>query len=691
MGAGDAFMNARNALTPGGSKLGMGTFMGAGLGINWERNLAMASQLTDSGMAAFPGMMGADVANQKPGAMGEFMQGGVGEMQRIVMGAGRVGGLDDKEGIGEVIKLLGEYRETISSSEDFMAQLNKDTAAAGISTTKYLKIIDEVNGAFDRMSKSLDQVTGVMRELSRYGSISSETLKDMMEFLSSGQQKTDPNNLATAAYTQMVMPKDILEAQRTAQRSTLSNFVDEYNQEAAALNMGQIDVKGMQDAISSGNFEKAQSMANSMRDDIDKIGDPTVSQPMTDALTKVQDQINRVSGVMSKDPLKRASSQALYGMTETDKISSLLSNLRTSAGASGLSFKDILAGGGGAEGQIMYQQLAQQLGVSGSPAQLNQILRTVGQGRVNDVDKGTPEDRKKNAKILFGEFYKGAHSKDGLGVYLKANGMGQYLKGTYDETIEGMTTTADGLKALHKLFGENLDAISTSQASQDKLVEESGKGHAQNAKDLADQLSIARNVSLRTQSVGDILANTFKPLLIKLVHGIEEIVSVVSKWFLSKGGGKEGDIDTEKKQEQQQKDLNSSIDTLTGNIDQGTKAQSAFEAAHLKDNKWDSAANKLAAQRMAVANATGLKTLGDLQAAQTSGVIDDSVMAEMAKAQAGGMGDTPSKITINNFYSSTSTLDNSAPTAAVTSPGEQAKQPMQGPSTAGKLTPVESR
>ena len=96
MGAGDAFMNARNALTPGGSKLGMGTFMGAGLGINWERNLAMASQLTDSGMAAFPGMMGADVANQKPGAMGEFMQGGVGEMQRIVMGAGRVGGLDDK-------------------------------------------------------------------------------------------------------------------------------------------------------------------------------------------------------------------------------------------------------------------------------------------------------------------------------------------------------------------------------------------------------------------------------------------------------------------------------------------------------------------------------------------------------------------------------------------------------------------
>jgi len=104
--------------------------------------------------------------------------------------------LTDTEGVTELLKLLDQYGQTMRSSEKFFTQLNKDTQAAGISTTKYLKIIDEVSMHFDRMNRSLEFTTEMMRNLSRYGAISSESLKDMMEFLSQGGDKRNSGNLA---------------------------------------------------------------------------------------------------------------------------------------------------------------------------------------------------------------------------------------------------------------------------------------------------------------------------------------------------------------------------------------------------------------------------------------------------------------------------------------------------------------
>ena len=135
VGAGDAFVRARQALNP---NFGLGT---TELGITQERNLAIAGAMVNSGynvnQSFGPGA--GNAANMAPGAQGEFMKGGLGEMQRIVMGAGRVGGMTDQEGVETVIKLLDKYRETMASSESFLGKINKDTQAAGISTTKYFR------------------------------------------------------------------------------------------------------------------------------------------------------------------------------------------------------------------------------------------------------------------------------------------------------------------------------------------------------------------------------------------------------------------------------------------------------------------------------------------------------------------------------------------------------------------------
>ena len=694
VGAGSAFMNARNALLPGGGDMGTGgMFLGAGLGINWERNLAIAGQLANQGgMNIVPGMTtGGNAANLGPGAMGEFGRGGFGEIQRVVMGAGRVGGLTDQEGVEQVIKLLGEYRETIASSEDFMAQLNKDTAAAGISTTKYLKIIDDVSGAFDRMSKSLDQTVGIMRELSRYGAVSSESLKDMMEFLSKGQAKTDTGNMATAAFTQNIMPKDILEGVRAAQQSTLSNYVDEYNAEASKHGMGKLNVDDIQQKIKAGDFSGAQGLADSMMGQIDKVTDPTIKQPMLDALTKVQDQINRVSGVMSPDFLKRASAQGLYGMNEADKLGALLANIRGSTAFAGMSVTDLLSGKGSAEQQIMLQQLTQQLGITGSPAQINMALRRMGQNRVTGLSDQTinADERSKDAKAMMDTLYKGSKTKGGWRVFLEEKGgLAKKLAASansMEDVVSEMMKTPEGIKELQGIFQKNLEPIAGSAETQDKLLKSTQEGHKQTAETIADQISQARGIAMRTQTVGELLSNTFKPLMIKLVYGIEKIATTVTSWF-SKSNSGQKPPDVEDPATQMAK-VSDAVKVLNTQLDTGNDELNKWNALHMKDGKFDTQESKKHAQELAMNQALGADTLTKMETAMQSGVVGSDVMDAVNKITQGQknvtVGDAAKGVTINNFYSSTATMDVAQPAGPSTSTESKTSSPKTQPAAKG--------
>ena len=180
-GAKDAFGTARAAMMPK-ELTGLNQ-----LGITWERNIAMAGAMTSAGMNIRGTLTGANYANQMAGNRGEFTGGAMGLMQRAVFGGGRVAGMTDAEGVAQVAKLVEQYGLTLDNTEKFFAQLNKDTRAAGMTTTKYIQIIDDVSSHFDRMNKALGQTMGFMRELGRYGAIASKGLHDVMDFLVSGK------------------------------------------------------------------------------------------------------------------------------------------------------------------------------------------------------------------------------------------------------------------------------------------------------------------------------------------------------------------------------------------------------------------------------------------------------------------------------------------------------------------------
>ena len=180
---GRGFTGARAGLTPGDAY--------TRLGLSFDRNLKIAQAITEQGYGiqdiVNSGQQEEITGRKITGQAGEgFMAGGSGMIQRAVVGAGRLAGMTDAEGVTRLIKLMEEYHETLQGGENFFIQVSKGAKAAGLSTTKYISIIDEVLGQFDSMNRSLDSVVAVMGALSKSGRMAGDDLQKYFKFLTGG-------------------------------------------------------------------------------------------------------------------------------------------------------------------------------------------------------------------------------------------------------------------------------------------------------------------------------------------------------------------------------------------------------------------------------------------------------------------------------------------------------------------------
>src|SRR6201998_188675 len=171
-----AFDNVKSNLTPG---FGKGLLYNA-LGSTYENNLKMAAAVSNSGVS-----------------MAELSRGGngldknfIGKVGNTALVGGRLAGMDETQATDQIMKLLQKYHMSLESTDQFFFQLNKDTKAAGITTTKYIQIIDSITDSFDHMARSIDDVTGVMRILGSTGTQTSEMVADALKALSGGPDKS---------------------------------------------------------------------------------------------------------------------------------------------------------------------------------------------------------------------------------------------------------------------------------------------------------------------------------------------------------------------------------------------------------------------------------------------------------------------------------------------------------------------
>jgi|SRR5271166_403289 len=589
VGAGEAFARARWALNP----IQAGTVP---LGITMERNMQLAGAMSGGGFN-----VGQDFGPNAPntanatlgGGESAFMKGGIGEAQRIVMGVSRVAGLGDTEGAENLIKLLNQYKETMASSENFMTKLNKDTHAAGISTTKYLSIIDQVEGAFDKMGKSLEQVTGVMAELSRYGALSSESLHDMMEFLAAGQQKTTMSNVQTTAFLEQAKPKDILSAERQGQKNTLQAYVGNLNSQAERMGMKGLDISS---AVNRGDWRAVTGLIGSMRGRVSSMPEGMDKQNMMGAIAQIQTQAAVTQGVMSDDYMKRASIKGAFPQNQLSTMSDLFTNLRTSAKNANSTVMNLAQGGGDSTQQILANQLFELLGGKEKGfANVAEILRNEATNRIKDArDEKDPAKKKAGYKMLFNEIDRGTKGKGGLRVTLPDN-LKKYWMGNMDDTLDAMKKGGVSDDEIADYLSSQTDVLADSQETQDATLKAAGTQVKTSQQQLIDNIDQARAIGIRTQTVEDLLKNIFQPLLAGLLTAVEKIADIVSKWsiFSTKSDMSTTDAVGELKV------LPKAIDELQDAADKSSSALKDWGAKHGDKSDWSFMEKKYYDEQMA--------------------------------------------------------------------------------------------
>jgi len=535
VGAGSAFMAARNVLNPG--LVGQGL----GLGVTFQRNMELAGGLANAGRGVGGMVMAAnapgatDLANQRPGALGgEFMKGALGEMQRVVMGVSRVAGLTDQEGVANLIKMLDQYRETTASTEEFMVRLNKDTAAAGISTTKYLQIIDDVNSHFDRMNKSLEQTSTLMRDLSRDGSISAETLKDTMEFLTNTAPKTSVSNIATAIFTESIKSKGNLDALRQAESNTLNDYLLNAKN-AGAIN--DIDMGKVQKLAASGRQEDVAEAQRMISNALAATGtlEPEKQKQANEALIKIKDQIRKVAGVAGGAG-ERATGKLVYGADTAQQISDLQAILEKAAGSSG-GLHNLYTGKVSMQAGIQAEMLGQMLGLNKEQVfgQMADISSRIAASQIAAAGKETNlTDKRRDYKELFKMMWANPNMR-GMARQLKDQGMGM------DEAFNNIYDSDKDQQAIAKQIADNTDTIEESPDIMNKMLGRLAEQNKIGDDQLAQQLNQARGIGIRTQTPAEMIKNVFAPWMTELVHGVEYIAKVL--------GGNVGFTDTQEQRD----------------------------------------------------------------------------------------------------------------------------------------------
>lgn len=161
------------------------TFMSS-LAVRREDNMKIIQAIEDLGVSL------PELAREQETKSNGIIQGGAkgfGGVQELAYRQGRILGLDTGTTARENIKYIMQYRQSQESVNKLFDQFIKDTKASGITTTKYLSIIDDITGQFDRMGKSLQAVTGIMSVLGRTGTQTGDDLKESLSLLMGPAQR----------------------------------------------------------------------------------------------------------------------------------------------------------------------------------------------------------------------------------------------------------------------------------------------------------------------------------------------------------------------------------------------------------------------------------------------------------------------------------------------------------------------
>jgi hypothetical protein len=238
VGGGNALMNVRQNL------------MAYGLNahnVTTERQMAVAQTMQEEGAGL------SELSRPSKG----FFEGNprsVGDVGDIVFKQAREVGLSDVEGTKQVMKMLQTYKMTLTGTQDFFRTIGKDIHAAGISTTKYLQLIDDVTDQFGSMNKSIATTTSLLRVLGSTGTSTYDQLKEDVGAITENKAGLEQRAVLFQMQKQNpAMSAEFVKTQMDASKNAADALADGINTAIDKLGMNKEDVwKG-----TGGDAEKA--------------------------------------------------------------------------------------------------------------------------------------------------------------------------------------------------------------------------------------------------------------------------------------------------------------------------------------------------------------------------------------------------------------------------------------------------
>ena len=304
-------------------------------GETFQKNLKIAQAIKEGGVN-LPEL----ASGVRPGETS-----GVGKIKGVAYGGAKLAGfMDEAAATQQIMKLLQQYKTSFEGTEDFFAHINKDTARAGITTTKYIGIIDEINKQFDRMGQSLENTVNVMRVLGRTGVESTDDVREALE------------TLTNAGKSRSFEMQAFLGMQNAQQGRAPENLkLEEANVNVAA--------KRAREALSAPSLGLKIGNVNSMADVgvlkqqlmRSTAGSPVERQTALGTLNQLEQAIARrdaakrvnelaKQGRFGEAGLAQASANASLGYNMTGKTMETFQGVRSSLQAAGVSMNDFLSG-----------------------------------------------------------------------------------------------------------------------------------------------------------------------------------------------------------------------------------------------------------------------------------------------------------------------------------------------------------
>ena len=529
--AADTFLAARSNLMP--------AYGVSALGLNYDRNIKMAQSVIESGYGIEEIGQGGVFGDKK----GDFAPGTFGEVQKMAATTGRVSGMGDASSVQMGMKLLTQYRESMEGMNTFMVNINKDFRMAGLSVAKYVSILEEVTGQFDRMNKSIDQTSGVLRALSMTGRSTAEDLQANMKmilgdpkrdvgmqiFLNSMMKQPGEGGGPSQAAVSAKQQNDIADRQATNAFKALAG------PGGLGMDLDKDTVKSM--LQQPGGREQLNTMittfqANHPGVDARKF----ISAQGALSTAAVETQRAQALDQWSKGKISDVEMQAIttgLGKSPQSQANENLASAKMVMKLAGINPNKLYEEGGAANTQL-FEQASTMAGLSPTFLRDQQLqLQQQGQARYK-VALSTPEQ----SEAVFNAF------KDKLGPGAELQKKSDGTMETYKEALERWTKekTAGGFggKFQALLRGQD-EGIEAAYSTNDTLAKGMDDDKLKAEKDRIEEA--ARSAGRVTQTTADIFANAFSYYFTEVVNVLEKIrlYFAHSKWF----GGVSEDMELE--------------------------------------------------------------------------------------------------------------------------------------------------